>query len=506
MSTKAEREAWNTDPDAAYAEAERRVEEARKAKSYKLDLSGENTAEKPLPALNRLPSLHDLAHVVHLDLCNTHVERIEEIGRLTNLQILHIDNTQISKIESISNIETLTVFYAGNTQINDITPISNLTKLKHLRIDGSKVSDISSLSKLIALQWLDISNTPVTNITPVKVLENLNNDTEPFIGFQYDNILALEIDPVLKELVELSGEERTEQTLLYLNGQHPVHGGPPPSQDEPVPKPKTTDRKPLVRIVAPSDFKLREVASSTKVDVQLDPVNPKPQQASLTPINEEARATLLAGLHAIAKEIDRSLAAYKIESDALNRVYAARQIAGGARVIARQTSQGGEDFLAPLFHRSVESLAAAWLEDAPALEAYDREMVRGLLEDARKVYPFYPVLAEIDSPTNAELIPDNLASQANVFVDKVAALVASAEGRIVFTDKTREVVEGELIATTPPNVDPQKWKMARFGALVGKMKEKIDDATPAKEDAAAWASISGAVNELWKLVSPFIGL
>ena len=507
MATDEERASWRTDPDAAYAEAERRIEEARRTGAEALALNGDEGSKDALPALAHLPPLHDLPSVAFIDLDNTQVADITPIAQCKSLQRLFLNGTQVTDIAPIAQCEDLELLTLESTQVTDILLIAQCRNLRLLYLTNTQITNIAPIARCPNLHTLSVSGTQVADLMPLRGLTGLTaaNSKDNFTSQLYYANTPVAKRAVFRDLISLGQPECTIQTLQYLNGEHPKYGGPPPDV-----APQAEDGSPtrIVRLAAPADFK----ESGEKIDVKLKPVNPQPSQSSSTPVNAEARDALLAGLHGIAKELNRSLASYKSEGEGSNRVSAAEQIAGGARLIARQTDQHGEDFLAPLFHRSIEALAAAWLDAGQALEAYDREMARGLLEDARKLYQFYPVLAEIDSPTNADLIPDALAAQSDQYAKAVRDLVNSAEGRAVFTDGTREVVDAELGATTPHGVDRRKYLMRRFGALVGKMKEKVDPVAerlkaeaPDAQATANYLTISGAISQLWKTVAPYLG-
>ena len=169
IPTEAERTRWKTDPDAAYAEALRRVEGARRTGAERLILSGDvgDNSVGALPALARLPLLHDLPKVTTVDLGNTQVADIKPLEGLTALQALRLNNTQVA----------------------DLMPIRGLARL------SEKASERRSVNGLYYL------GTPVA-------------DRAAFT-----------------ELVTLDQPDRSVETLQYLNGEHPVHGGPP--EDEP---------------------------------------------------------------------------------------------------------------------------------------------------------------------------------------------------------------------------------------------------------------------------------
>lgn len=207
MATDEERESWQTDPDAAYAEAERRVAEVRRTGAVRLNLNSDAGNDEALPALAHLPSLHDLPSVTWIDLNNTQVTDIKPIAQCQNLQTLRLSNTQVTNIAPLTQCRNLQTLNLANTQVTDITPIGQCRSLQSLYLDKTRVTDIMPIHELAELAEAASEHS--------------------FRGLEYADTPVAE-RPVFRDLVALDNPNRTIQTLQYLNGEHPEYGGPPP--------------------------------------------------------------------------------------------------------------------------------------------------------------------------------------------------------------------------------------------------------------------------------------
>jgi len=105
MST--DRENWNTDPDAAYAEAMRRIEFARLLREPALVLGGSRDNAKTLRALSKIPPLNRLSTLVEINLDNTQVADISRLASFRSLRSLRIENTQVADLSSVAHLNSL---------------------------------------------------------------------------------------------------------------------------------------------------------------------------------------------------------------------------------------------------------------------------------------------------------------------------------------------------------------------------------------------------------------
>src|SRR6476660_4336373 len=133
------------------AEAERRIEEARRTQAETLDLS--DLALSQLPA-----SLVDLEHVGTLYLGKygpTGEGWLREPPELTGL----------APLAGLSSLRTLNL--AGCKAVTDLSPLAELQELQAINLSDTGVSDLSPLARLQRLQSLDLSSTRVSDVSPL---------------------------------------------------------------------------------------------------------------------------------------------------------------------------------------------------------------------------------------------------------------------------------------------------------------------------------------------------
>ena len=154
-----------SDPQSAFAEAERRIAQEAQDKTGNLDLSN--------LALTQLPPLQSVAHLQHLNLRGTQISDLAPLSGLTSLQRLDVSNTQISDLAPLRNLTSLQRLDVSNTQISDLAPLRNLTSLQTLCLSLTQVSDLSPLSRLTFLQTLFAYSTQVSDLAPLRNLTSL---------------------------------------------------------------------------------------------------------------------------------------------------------------------------------------------------------------------------------------------------------------------------------------------------------------------------------------------
>ena len=170
----------------AYAEAERRIAEARENGQKELDLE--------IPGLTKIPPLAGLTTLQSLNLMSTKVSDLSPLPGLTALQSLDLRSTQVSDLSPLAGLTALQSLNFTNTQVSDLSPLTGLNALQSLNLWDTQVSDLSPLAGLTALiegarqsryQGLSFANCPLT-------------------------------DPALLEFARLDNPERTVKTIEYL--------------------------------------------------------------------------------------------------------------------------------------------------------------------------------------------------------------------------------------------------------------------------------------------------
>lgn len=179
-----------TEAEKAYAEAERRIEEALESGAEVLEFDHEATH-----ALTALPAV---------------------IGTLTALRILELGNTQVTDVSPLSDLTGLIRLWLDGTQVSDLSPLSGLTGLTELGLDGTQVSDLSPLSGLTELTELGLNRTAVSDLRPLrghrKVVKN-----PKYSGLTFLNTAATDADPKIAEIAEIEDHSARARALFdYL--------------------------------------------------------------------------------------------------------------------------------------------------------------------------------------------------------------------------------------------------------------------------------------------------
>jgi len=211
------------------AEAERRIEEARRTRAESLDLGDLALSELPaslgeLPYLRALylgtfkpteagglekdpnrerPELTDLSQLaglqglqtLNLEQCRN-LSDLAPLAGLQGLQSLSFNWTGVTDLAPLTRLQNLQSLSFGVTGVTDLSPLVGLQGLQRLEVSGCGVmdlsplagleglqsldlayceglTDLSPLARLEVLQWLDLSRTGVTDLAPLARLESL---------------------------------------------------------------------------------------------------------------------------------------------------------------------------------------------------------------------------------------------------------------------------------------------------------------------------------------------
>ena len=227
MATEEEIESWQTDPDAAYTEAERRIEEAKRTNATMLNFSRDRDRLRAFVTLP--PQIASLTALQTLYLDSTQVTDLAPLASLNSLQRLYLDDTQVIDLAPLASLNSLQILCLNSTQVTDLSPLASLNRLQRLDLRGIQVSDLAPLASLNSLQRLTLTGTQVTDLAPVRGLKALVKGAKQSShdGLHFANTPAAGSNDAFRSLVELKNPERTIQTLQYLNGKHPKFGGAP---------------------------------------------------------------------------------------------------------------------------------------------------------------------------------------------------------------------------------------------------------------------------------------
>ena len=139
--------------DQAYAEALKRIEEARKTRDTSLDLSGLGLETLP-PEIGQISSLQTLT------LYGNQLATLpDSLGQLSSLQKLYLHGNQLATLPDslgqISSLQTLTLY--GNQLARLPDSLGQLSSLQRLDLDGNQLATLpDSLGQLSSLQSLSL--------------------------------------------------------------------------------------------------------------------------------------------------------------------------------------------------------------------------------------------------------------------------------------------------------------------------------------------------------------
>jgi hypothetical protein len=204
------KELWKTDAAAAYAEAERRVQEV-------LAVPGVTTLRlDDLHALPRFPpEIAACEQLERLNIDNTQVSDLTPLSGLSALQRLFCNNTQVSDLTPLSCLTTLEALHCNSTRVSDLTPVISLTALQQLFCSSTQVSDLRPLMGLTALQTLYCSNTLVSELSPL--LRNVNFFADGPMRVWFRGTPLTRRDERWREISEVEDKaERTREAVAYL--------------------------------------------------------------------------------------------------------------------------------------------------------------------------------------------------------------------------------------------------------------------------------------------------
>lgn len=204
MSDEYGRAEWQTDSDAANAEAARRVEQAIATGAEVLDFAD-------LTAMTRLPEvlaeaqgvrviyaggyspasefkyyhhprtlldiapLSGLLGLTELNLRGTRITEATALSALERLIALDLSRTRIADVVALASLSSLTHLNLSDTRITDPEALSGLLQLTYLNLGHTRIADAAALSGLVGLTHLDLSSTMITDAAPISGLVRLTS-------------------------------------------------------------------------------------------------------------------------------------------------------------------------------------------------------------------------------------------------------------------------------------------------------------------------------------------
>lgn len=111
----------------------------------------------------KLVALNQMTTLTSLEMQNTKVTSVPELGNLHQLRELGLAGNKLTDVSSLAPLTQLTSLKVGSNQITDFTPIAKLTNLTILSIGNNRSNDISMLSALTKLQQGTFSQMGLTD-------------------------------------------------------------------------------------------------------------------------------------------------------------------------------------------------------------------------------------------------------------------------------------------------------------------------------------------------------
>ncbi len=218
--------------DKAYREAERRIEEARRAGARKLNLVGMQLAELP-------ESLGQLTQLQRLDLSANRLTALPEwLGQFTQLQELNLAANQLTELpESLGQLTQLQELNLAQNQLTKLPKwLGQLTQLQQLYLYFNRLTELPEwLGQLIQLRVLFLSQNQLTELpdwlgqlTQLLTLDlsNIELKVLPESLGQLTQLQVLYLDEDQLTALPLSLRQLTRLKELYLHGN--VELGLPP--------------------------------------------------------------------------------------------------------------------------------------------------------------------------------------------------------------------------------------------------------------------------------------
>jgi hypothetical protein len=233
------------------AGAEARIDQAQRAGTDSLDLSGLRLRHLPSlpPSLRSIRSLNlsgnrlqelpaeiwMLEELRHLDLGNCGLAGLpEEVRNLTQLRVLDLSENELTSLpRGLGNCVRLRELFLYNNQIRGLDGIT-LPDLRSLDFSTNQLVSVDELAVSIRLRWLDLSNNKLTKLPPgfasLQELEYANfssnglNSIDPLVGIS--SLQELYLDE--NDLKSLPSALAQQKSLRLVSAEHNPMGRMPP--------------------------------------------------------------------------------------------------------------------------------------------------------------------------------------------------------------------------------------------------------------------------------------
>ena len=305
--------------------------------------------------------------------------------------------------------------------------------------------------------------------------------------------MGLSTPIVTVSVQQLAAADGDETTLLPEALDRPTHWATSVEDDG----------KPELRLRATpaAEFDWRE--DGRLGATRLKPIPPRSQSGvDNHPLDLYARDQQLATVGRLAERIAKSLDNYSDDgASSMGNISAiARSASLPLTMIAEECAKPADEVLIAFVRANIQALKRLQGEDAEALADVDRVLLDQLLQEWERLTPFFPVLAEIDSPRNPEVAPEGSEAVADEIVEKVMNTISSDQAKELLSEETRQVFEAEKGKNIPIGADAKKARLVRLAALTAALKHALDDAPKPVQRASAFVGFAATVKEVVDMV------
>jgi Leucine-rich repeat (LRR) protein len=159
----------NKSPSEVYLETVEQIESARRRKISTIYLGKERRA------LEQIPPLQDLPHVIELSLNGTSVSDLTPLAGLPQLQRLELGNAPVKSLGPIADLGRLEVLTIYQSNVSEWGPLAKLKNLRTISVSKASALDLLPLANLKGLRSLHLTESSVSDIEPLSHLADLRS-------------------------------------------------------------------------------------------------------------------------------------------------------------------------------------------------------------------------------------------------------------------------------------------------------------------------------------------
>jgi len=125
--------------------------------------------------IENIESIQCLEEIETIDIAFSDIFDLRFISKLKNLRELFLERTGITSLKEIEVLKFIEVLYLTDCRISNITHLHKLSFLRHLSFSLTQVSDVSPLANLHKLKIISGFTTQVGDLTPISHLPHVSH-------------------------------------------------------------------------------------------------------------------------------------------------------------------------------------------------------------------------------------------------------------------------------------------------------------------------------------------